>query len=231
MFVASFVMKCVIFYNCVYVLKFQVEIMIFSCGKQLYRSSCSCVCRCIYLSVCLCVTFFVGTFVGTVFAKVVLDFFANVDFFHFFWYWLPLAAAIYECGAYLFQNAGRFAHFCAPFDPSGAPKWAKYWCVLKMDNIFKFLVSNIISDQICRFLQPFIRIWTSLPPFCAPFDLWGAPKWVKYQGILKMDNTVKFLVSNNIFDQICRFLQPFMSIWSSLFPFLPLLTPGVPQNG
>ena len=36
--------------------------------------------------------------------------------------------------------------------------------------------------------------------FYAPFDPWGAPKWVKYSSMEKMDATMKFLMLNIISD-------------------------------
>ena len=70
-------------------------------------------------------------------------------------------------------------------------KWSTYYCILwtlfQIDMYFLLLLSspsnyiillmlNIISDQICRFLWPFVRRWAGLPHF----DPWGAPKWAKY---------------------------------------------------
>ena len=126
---------------------------------------------------------------------------------------------------------GRFTPILCLFWPLGCPKLGKIFeygqngFLCQISYVEYHMRPNLqVSIPICGEMGMFT-------PFCAPFDPWGAQKWVKYSSMVKMISAVTFLMLNIICNQICRFLSLFVRRWARLPHSVPLLTPGVPKNG
>ena len=99
---------------------------------------------------------------------------------------------------------GRFTPILCPFWPLGCPKMGKILdygengCHHHISHVYYHIRPNL---QVSMSIFEEIGTFT---PFCAPFDPWGAPKWVKYWSMVKINATINFPMLNSISEQICR---------------------------